>query len=136
MSKQVCTVDELTNRYTSLGNVDGSNTQRVLDWTLGNGRFVESEAKAPLFTMAGKSGGRLFAVFSSGHVYVWFEGHRYPGGVAERDSLAVELQGRDLMKANFDVTAIKEGKAISRKLGDLNKKEIGDLLQVMGKYCF
>ena len=71
--------------------------------------------QAPLFSIAGKSDDRLFAVFSSGHVYVWFQEHRYPGGVTERDSLAVELPSRDLMKANFDVTAIKEGKTISRK---------------------
>jgi hypothetical protein len=135
VSKQVWTVDELTNHYTSLGSVDGSNMQRVLDWTVKNGRFVESEAKAPLFSIAGKSEDRLFAVFASGHVYVWFEEHRYPGGVPERDSLAVELQNRNLMKANFDVTAIKEGKTMSRKLGDLSKEEIRDLLQVMGKHC-
>ena len=76
MGKQVWTVDELTNHYTSLGNVGGSNMQRVLDWTVENGRFVESEAKAPLFSIAGKSDDRLFAVFSSGQVDGWFERRR------------------------------------------------------------
>ena len=84
--------------------------QRVLDWTLENGRFLESETKAPLFSVSGKSDDRLLTVFASGHVYVWFEEHRYPGGLTERDSLAVELQSRDLMKANFDVSAIKKAR--------------------------
>ncbi len=74
-------------------------------------------------------------MFPSGHVYVWCEVFRYPGGVGERDSLVTELKSRDLMKANFDAAAAKEGKTMSRKLGELNKDEMGDLMDIFATYC-
>ena len=135
MDKQVWTADRLTAHYTAMAGVSGAQMKAALDWALASDRFIESEAKAPLFSIAGKTGDRLFAVFSSGHVYVWLEVFRYPGGVGERDSLVTDLKIHDLMKANFDASAVKEGKTMSRKLGDLDKDELSDLLEIFATYC-
>jgi hypothetical protein len=135
MSKQTWTVEVLTDHYAGLGSVSGAHMQHVLDWAVANDRLVESEAKAPWFSVAGKTGERLFAVFSSGHVYVWLEDSRYPGGANERDRLASDLKDRDLMKSNFDVSAVKEGKTMSRKLGDLNEEELVGLLGLLDTYA-
>ncbi len=135
MSKQVWTADKLTAYYTALADVSGAHMQQILDWAVANDRFVESEAKAPLFSIAGKRGDRLFAVFPSGHLYVWLEVFRFPGAVGERDFLVTELKGRDLMKANFDAAAAKEGKTMSRKLGELNEDELSDLMDIFATYC-
>jgi hypothetical protein len=135
MSKTTWTVEKLTDYYSGLGNVDGAHMQRVLDWAVENDRYVESEAKAALFSIAGKKGDRLFAVFSSGHIYVWFDDFRYPGGLTERDQLAATLKEMDLMKADFDVNAVKEGKTLSRKVGVLSEAEMGDLLDLLASYC-
>ncbi len=135
MSKQVWTTDKLTAHYTALADVSGAHMQRILDWAVANDRFVESEAKAPLFSIAGKGGDRLFAVFPSGHLYVWLEVFRFPGAVGERDSLVTALKSHDLLKATFDASAVKEGRTMSRKLGDLNEDELSDLLDILATYC-
>lgn len=44
-------------------------------------------------------------------------------------------QNRDLMKAKFDAAAAKEGKTMSRKLGELNKDEMSDLMDIFATYC-
>ncbi len=61
MSKQVWTIDKLTAYYTALADVSGAHMQRIVDWAVANDRFIESEAEAPLFSIAGKKSDRLFA---------------------------------------------------------------------------
>jgi hypothetical protein len=39
------------------------------------------------------------------------------------------------MKAKFDAAAAKEGKTMSRKLGELNKDETSDLMDIFATYC-
>ena len=135
MSKQVWTTVKLTAHYTALADVSGAHMQRILDWAVANDRFVESEAKAPLFSIAGKRGDRLFAVFPSGHLYVWLEVFRFPGAAGERDSLVTDLKRQDLIKATFDASSVKEGRTMSRKLGELNEDEMSDLMDIFAIYC-
>ena len=54
MSKQAWTIDKLTAYYTALADVSGAHMQRIVDWAVANDRFIESEAEAPLFSIAGK----------------------------------------------------------------------------------
>ena len=135
MSKQVWTTVKLTAHYTALADVSGAHMQRILNWAVANDRFVESKAKAPLLSIAGKRGDRLFAVFPSGHLYVWLEVFRFPEAAGERDSLVTDLKSQDLIKATFDASSVKEGRTMSRKLRELNEDEMSDLMDIFATYC-
>ena len=90
VSKQIWTAELLTDFYRE--DLSRAGMQTILDWAIANNRFEVSDAKAPLFSILGHSGRKLFAVFSSGHIYVWHEEDRFDKGISDRDLLVAELK--------------------------------------------
>lgn len=132
---RVWDVNQLTESFSKLANDKGRAFLRLLDWAIETGCFIESKAQSPTFGLAGLTGDRLFSVSNTGHIYVFFEESRYPGGLSQRKNLLDALVSLDFMSQDIVLEEVVSGRNSSRKLWDLDESELEELLHVLAQYC-
>jgi hypothetical protein len=75
------TKEKLNKAFKEMENVTlGSRLQKVLDWALSNGSFLESRTKLPSIWVYGNSNNRLASFIRDGEIFVYFN-EQYRGGV-------------------------------------------------------
>jgi hypothetical protein len=129
------TVDKLRRAFESLENEEGRRLQTVLDWAVSNRFLIEGRTQFPAFGLRGKGEERILTVFSSGLIFLFFEGRRYPGGAEERDMLVNDLKALGMLDPDIVPGEVVSGRASTRKLSELDDNEFARLLDVLSRYC-
>jgi hypothetical protein len=129
------TKEKLNRAFKDMKNFTlGSRLQKVLDWALSNGSFLESRTILPSIWLFGKSNNRLASFIRDGEIFIYFNEH-YRRGAEERDELASDLKRVDLLDKDMDVSKVVQGRNLSKRIQDLSEDDFNLLLQIFSKYC-
>lgn len=126
---------ELKSAFAELPEEQGSALKRILDWSIENKCFLESKAQSPVFGLAGRGGSRILTVYQDGILYLFFEEHKYPGGVEDRDKLLDALKGLGLFDPSIDPNEVVSGRNSSRKVWELDGSQFNRLLEILSGFC-
>jgi hypothetical protein len=129
------TIEELNTAYKEMEDVSlKSRLQKVLDWALSNGYFIELKNYLPSFGLRGKSNAQIVSFIRKGEIYVYLNERKYLGR-KERDELVSDLKDANFLRNNLDVGKVVEGRNLTKKLHDFSENEFNQLLQIFSKYC-
>ena len=132
---RVWRVAELRSAFATLPEGQGRALRRILDWSIEKDCFLESKAQSPTFGLAGKRGDRIVTVFQNGTLYLFFEEHKYAGGVEDRDRLLDALKALGLFDPSIDPNEVVSGRNASRKVWELDENECNRLLEILSGFC-
>jgi len=87
-------------------------TQGLLDWGVASGCVIESRAISSTFGLSCKSIGQIFFVTLTGHLYLFLEERKFPGGVKERASILADLKDLELFDPDLDPATLPSSQGI------------------------
>jgi hypothetical protein len=134
------TKEKLNRAFKDMENVTlGSRLQKVLDWALSNGSFLEStneSPSSPIFGLRGKYNVLFVRFIRKGEIFVYLS-EKYTGGEKQSAELVSDLKKANLLylNKNEDFSEIKQGRNLSKTIQDLSDKEFNLMLQIFSKHC-
>ena len=110
----------LREKYENLPDKQKESLTRILNWAIENNRFIESQAKNPVFGVLEKGGNRILSFYVHKEIYLWLEEKRYKGGKEMMNNLLDELKLLGLFDPNLSPSTVTSGRHADKNIWELS----------------